>query len=104
MKKWLYPLLIVFVAFFIFSNPARAGTQARGFVIWLGDLAAAAGEFLDGLFDQDNQTSNGGIIQPNGGDSATTIIIEPVTPTTAIIIDGGGGGDGDLSDGFGQTP
>ncbi len=54
MKKWAYPLLIAFVAFFIFSNPGRAGVQGRAFVIWLGDLAGATTEFLEGLFNDEN--------------------------------------------------
>lgn len=65
MKKWAYPLLIAFVAFFIFSNPTQSGTQGRAFVEWIGDLASAAGDFLDGIFDDDVDTGNNQNLQPS---------------------------------------
>ncbi len=65
-QKWVYPLMITFLAFFVLSNPQTAGPQARSFFGWLGDQAAAAGTFLDGLFDD---TPNGG---PGGGITPTT--------------------------------
>lgn len=64
MKKWLYPLLIAFVAFFVFSNPTQSGTQGRAFVVWVGDLASAAGDFLEGLFN-DGDPGNNQNLQPN---------------------------------------
>ncbi len=72
MKKWAYPLLIAFVAFFIFSNPAESGTQGRAFVIWMGDLAGAVGEFLDGLFDDDAVTTNNDNLVPGTSDGGGT--------------------------------
>lgn len=77
MKKWAYPLLIAFVAFFIFTNPGRAGVQGRAFVIWVGDMAGAVSEFMEGLFDDDNDpvadpsTGSGGT--STGGDSFDTM-------------------------------
>jgi hypothetical protein len=53
LPKWLYPLLILFVVFFILSNPENAGPQARSFFGWIGQQASAAGTFLDGLFEGD---------------------------------------------------
>ena len=58
--RWVYPLLILFVVFFILSNPESAGPQARTFFGWIGDQASAAGTFLDGLFDDDDEPSVGG--------------------------------------------
>lgn len=58
LPKWFYPLLILFVVFFILSNPESAGPQARSFFGWIGDQAAAAGTFLDGLFDGDDNGSS----------------------------------------------
>lgn len=53
LPKWVYPLLITFVVFFILSNPEGAGPQARSFFSWVGDQASAAATFLDGLFGDD---------------------------------------------------
>lgn len=60
LPKWVYPLLILFVVFFILSNPESAGPQARSFFGWIGDQAAAAGTFFDGLFGDDDPNSNVG--------------------------------------------
>ncbi|MDH3680945.1 MAG: hypothetical protein OEV40_13465 [Acidimicrobiia bacterium] len=65
MRKWVYPLLIAFVAFFIFSSPLRAGAQGRAFVDWLGDLAGAAGEFLEGVFNDEAPVPTNDNLQPN---------------------------------------
>jgi len=104
MKKWLYPLLIAFVAFLIFSSPAVAGIQARTFTIWLGELAEAAGEFLDGLFGQDVDP-NTGILEPNQG---TTVVEGNVSVETGggdIIIEADPDtGGGDTGDDFGLGP
>lgn len=72
MSKWVYPLLIAFVAFFIFTTPVLAGSAGRAFVEFLGDLAGAAGEFLEGVFNDDAPNDNN--VQPNrsgggGGDA-----------------------------------
>jgi len=101
MKKWAYPLLIAFVAFFIFSNPTQSGTQGRAFVVWIGDLASAAGDFLDGLFDDEADPGNNQNLQPGNdgaptpGGTGTGTTGEPTQQTTQ----GGGGnqgaGDGD---------
>ena len=108
MKKWLYPLLIAFVAFLIFSSPTRAGTETRTFVVWLGDLAGAAGEFLDGLFNDDVDTSTNRLLEPNQNDidteSAPAATPEDeqtvIVPTTEVVtIDPG---TGDSSDSFDQ--
>lgn len=69
MRKWVFPLLIVFAAFFVFSNPALAGTVGRQFVTWVGDLVEAAGEFLDSLFDDTPVQSETGVLEPNVGGS-----------------------------------
>jgi len=55
LPKWIYPLLILFVVFFILSNPESAGPQARSFFGWIGDQAGNAGTFLDGLFSGDDE-------------------------------------------------
>jgi len=86
MKKWAYPLLIAFVAFFIFSNPTQSGTQGRAFVVWIGDLASAAGDFLEGLFDDDADTSNNQNLQPSNSAPA-------VNGTNTGTGDGSGGDD-----------
>ncbi|MGF1598722.1 MAG: hypothetical protein ACFCVK_17640 [Acidimicrobiales bacterium] len=52
-QKWVYPTLLLFVVFYILSNPGAAGPQARNFVDWVGDQAGAFGTFLDGLFVDD---------------------------------------------------
>ena len=70
--KWLYPLLILFVVFFILSNPDDAGPQAKSFFGWLGDQAGATGTFLDGLFGEDLPADDGGTTTPTA----------PTTPTT----------------------
>lgn len=60
LPKWVYPLLILFVVFFILSNPESAGPQARSFFGWIGDQASAAGTFLDGVFGDDVPATNSG--------------------------------------------
>lgn len=59
--KWFYPLLILFLVFFILSNPEAAGPQTRSFFGWIGDQASAAGTFLDGLFSG----ADGGAVDPS---------------------------------------
>jgi hypothetical protein len=100
MKKWLYPLLVAFVAFVIFTSPSRAGAQARTFVIWLGDLAAAAGEFLDGLFTDESETVDVDveIIQPGTGDSGGAVSGGGTSGETPS------GGDGSDDFGLRETP
>jgi hypothetical protein len=56
-QKWVYPLLLTFVVFFVLSNPKTAGPQARSFFSWLGHQAGNAGTFFEGLFN-DNGSSN----------------------------------------------
>jgi hypothetical protein len=51
-QKWVYPLLLTFLVFFVLSNPQTAGPQARSFFSWLGDQASAAGTFFEGLFNE----------------------------------------------------
>lgn len=58
-QKWVYPLLLTFVIFFVLSNPKTAGPQARSFFSWLGHEAGNAGTFLEGLFGNSNQTPSG---------------------------------------------
>lgn len=53
LPRWTVPLLVLFVIFFVLSSPETAGPQARAFFGWIGDQAAAAGTFLDGLFGDD---------------------------------------------------
>jgi hypothetical protein len=65
LPKWVYPTLLLFVVFFVLSNPESAGPQARNFAGWIGDQVGAAGTFLEGLFsdddspDQQDSDSNG---------------------------------------------
>ena len=99
MQKWLYPLLIAFAAFLIFSSPAQAGAQTRTFAGWLGDLAGAAGEFLDGLFTEDANTDDTGILQPNTDDSGITVPDDGGTDGGTAPAPDPGTGDG--SDDFG---
>jgi hypothetical protein len=55
LPRWVYPTLLLFVVFFILSNPENAGPQARDFAGWVGDQLGAAGTFLEGLFaDEEN--------------------------------------------------
>lgn len=70
MPKWVFPLLLLFVIFFVLSSPETAGPQARDFFGWIGDQAAAAGTFLDGLF---------------GDDTSPATSSEPATTTTTSI-------------------
>lgn len=48
-KKWVLPVLLLFVAFFILSNPEAAGPQARDFFGWVGEQVSAVGTFVDGV-------------------------------------------------------
>lgn len=66
-QKWVYPLLLTFVIFFVLSNPRTAGPQARSFFNWLGQQAAAAGTFFEGLFND-----NGTPASPTAPGTATT--------------------------------
>ena len=59
LPKWVPPLLILFVVFFILSNPQEAGPQARSFFGWIGAQASSAGTFLDGLFGDDEPVPGG---------------------------------------------
>ena len=68
MPKWLAPALILFLAFFILSNPEQAGPQTRSFFSWLGDQGESAGKFITGLIDDD--TDDDGI--DNGNNSFVT--------------------------------
>jgi len=52
--KHILPILGLFLAFFVLSNPETAGPQTRSFITWIGDQASAAGTFLDGVFDESN--------------------------------------------------
>ncbi|MEM9131450.1 MAG: hypothetical protein AAF962_06465 [Actinomycetota bacterium] len=74
MPKWVFPLLLLFVIFFVLSSPETAGPQARDFFGWIGDQAAAAGTFLDGLF----------------GDDAPATSSEPATTTSTTAVDPSG--------------
>ena len=96
MRKWLYPLLIVFVAYFIFSNPTQSGSQGRAFVAWVGDLASATGDFLEGLFS-DSDPGNNQNLQPNTNSapapSGSGNTYEP-GDNTRQTTQGGGGNQG----------
>lgn len=70
MPKWVFPLLLLFVIFFVLSSPETAGPQTRDFFGWIGDQAAAAGTFLDGLFGDGTPASSE---VPSGGTTSTTI-------------------------------
>ncbi len=112
MKKWLYPLLIAFVAFLIFSSPTSAGSQTRTFVIWLGDMAEAAGDFLDGLFTDEAEADTPELLQPNQDDITVepqggTVAADPEPappPPTIDIEPEPDPGTGDSSDDFGSPP
>ena len=65
-QKWVYPLLLTFMVFFVLSNPKTAGPQARSFFTWLGHEAGNAGTFLEGLF------GNQGTQTPAGSTTSTT--------------------------------
>ena len=67
LPKWVYPVLILFVVFFILSSPETAGPQARGFFGWLGDQASALGTCFDGLFDDDGTPDEGPATTIDGG-------------------------------------
>jgi hypothetical protein len=84
--RWLPPLLILFVIFFVLSSPETAGPQARSFFGWIGDQAAAAGTFLDGLFGDD--------------DTSTTT---PGVTSTVPLSDGGGTDGTGSNDGTGVS-
>ncbi|MGI9616224.1 MAG: hypothetical protein ACR2QO_25135 [Acidimicrobiales bacterium] len=113
MKKWFFPLAAAFVVYLIFSSPAVAGAQARTFAGWLGDLAGAAGEFLDGLFAEEATVESNDLLEPNQGnvdvDVDVTVAVESSstapTETAPPVTDGGSGGtgsgQGDSSDEFG---
>jgi len=60
LPKWVYPLLVIFVVFFILSNPENAGAQAQSFFRWVGEQASAFATFLDGLFGNDPVDGGGG--------------------------------------------
>lgn len=77
LPKWVYPLLILFVVFFILNSPETAGPQARQFFGWIGDQASATGTFLDGLFDEDEPTVE--TDQPTSTPSPTTPSTVPTT-------------------------
>ena len=70
MKKWAYPLLLLFVVFYVLSNPGDAGTQANTFFGWLGDQAGNAGTFLDGLSHDDDDNPDD---SPDNGTSLTSV-------------------------------
>jgi len=65
LPKWVLPLLLLFVVFFILSSPNEAGPQARMFFGWIGEQAVAVGTFLDGLFGED--------VPAGGGTTSTTV-------------------------------
>lgn len=72
MPKWVFPLLLLFVIFFVLSSPETAGPQARDFFGWIGDQAAAAGTFLDGLFGDGTSTST-----PEVPSTPSTSVVDP---------------------------
>lgn len=49
MPKWLPPVLILFLAFYILSKPTEAGPQTREFLGWVGTQASSALTFIDEL-------------------------------------------------------
>jgi hypothetical protein len=87
LPKWVPSLLILFVIFFILSNPQEAGPQARSFFGWIGAQASSAGTFLDGLFGDDETNPNG---------------TNPALPSTEPGTSGGGvtNGAGSSQDSF----
>jgi hypothetical protein len=84
MPKWIPPLLVLFLAFFILSNPSEAGPQARSFFSWLGTQAGNAGAFLDGLFGE--QADAPGDVPPGTG-SGTDSFNSMANSMAPIIID-----------------
>lgn len=85
MPKWVPPLLILFVVFFILNNPSEAGPQTRSFFGWIGDQAGNAGTFLDGLFGESDATPDSGATF--GPTSTTPTSTTPTTPTTGATQD-----------------
>lgn len=69
LPKWVYPTLLLFVVFFVLSNPETAGPQARDFAGWIGEQVGAAGTFLEGLFADDG---GGDTDQPPSNDGNDT--------------------------------
>lgn len=76
MPKWVFPLLLLFVIFFVLSSPETAGPQARDFFGWIGDQAAAAGTFLDGLFGDGTTPSSSSPEAPTGT-TTTPATVDP---------------------------
>lgn len=113
MKKWFPILAAAFVVYVIFSSPAVAGAQARTFAGWIGDLAGAAGEFLDGLFDEEATVESNDLLEPNQGSPGVDVTVGAETTETPVetapppVTEGGGAGEGaddgegDSSDEFG---
>jgi len=81
--KWLAPVLILFLAFFILSNPEQAGPQTRSFFSWIGDQGESAGKFITGLIGDESESEGG-----DGG--STNNFGTGQTPTPA------GQGDGSI--------
>ena len=71
MPRWVFPLLVLFVIFFVLSSPETAGPQARAFFGWIGEQAAAAGTFLDGLFGDDLPASTSDLPTPTTLDDSS---------------------------------
>lgn len=69
-QKWVFPTLILFVLFYVLTNPADAGPQARDFAGWIGDQAGQIGTFLDGLFEDDD---SGGATTPTTAEDPTSL-------------------------------
>ena len=52
-NKRVIQFLILFVAFYVFTNPDTAGVQARLFFDWVFDLAGSVKTFFDAMLDGD---------------------------------------------------
>ncbi|MCP3992458.1 MAG: hypothetical protein GY724_25530 [Actinomycetia bacterium] len=51
--KRILQFLVLFTAFYIFTNPDTAGMQARLFFDWILELADSAVTFISALFEGD---------------------------------------------------
>ena len=89
MPKWIPPLLILFVVFFILNNPGEAGPQTRSFFSWIGDQAGNAGTFLDGLFGEEavpTDPANPATPAPTTGTGNTEDTFSTMPPTLQPLV------------------
>ncbi len=75
-NKWVYVILLLFVVFLIWQDPGGAGTTARTFAGWIGNIVVSIFEFLDGLISPEGTPGSG-----------TEPVPEPVTSGSQSGID-----------------